>query len=192
MILVSLRRDHVVDDKLWEMVEQANHLTKGDYASWDNNAPTLLPLMERILVLAREQEDWRVYFYDMAKLFWYTRRSTVNNISLALKISEMFHFDYEQHVGENAGTFAGEWRVDLAARILSFYCEYPQIDDSKIARMLDIFRDCETRYGSDWNYGNYTEIMTLALLNRDEDLAKESANKLKKQILPITVMSVPM
>lgn len=180
MILESLKRNHVMDEKVWEMVERANHLTQGDYDSWDNNAPALVPLMERILVLAREQEDWQVYFYDMAKLFWYIRRSSVNNIPLALKISEMFHHDYEQRVGEGVGPFAREWRVDLAAKILSFYCEYPQIDDGKIARMLAIFRDCEARYGSDWNYGDYTEVMELALFNRDKELAKEAAKKLEK------------
>lgn len=180
MILESLKRRNVADDKLWEMVDRANHLTQGGYKIWDDNAPALVPLMERILVLAREREDWQVYFYDMAKLFWYIRRSTVNNIPLSFKISEMFHHDFEQRLGESVGTFAREWRVDLAANILSFYCEYPQIDDSKIVRMLEIFQECEARYGSDWNYGNYQSVMKLALLNRDMELAKEAADKLKK------------
>ena len=180
MILESLKRRNVADDKLWEMVDRANHLTQGGYESWDDNAPALVPLMERILALAREREDWQVYFYDMAKLFWYIRRSSVNNIPLSFKISEMFHHDFEQRLGESVGPFAREWRVDLAAKILSFYCEYPQIDDGKIARMLQIFRECEARYGSDWNYGDYTSVMNLALLNRDKELAKEAADKLKK------------
>lgn len=180
MILESIKRNHVADDKLWEMVNRANHLTLGDYDSWDNNAPALVPLLERILVLSREREEWQIYFYVMAKLFWYIRRSTVNNISLSFKLSEMFHRDFEQRVGENVSSFASEWRVDLAAKILSFYCEYPQIDDAKIARMLEIFRECEARYGGDWNYGSYTAVMNLALFNRDKKLAEEAAGKLKK------------
>ena len=180
MILESLKRRNVADDKLWEMVERANHLTQGGYESWDANAPALVPLLERILVRARELEDWQVYFYDMAKLFWYIQRSTVNNIPLSFKISEMFHHDFEQRLGEGVGSFAREWRVDLAAKILSFYCEYPQIDDGKIARMLEIFRECEARYGGDWNYGDYPCVMDLALLNQDKELAKEAADKLKK------------
>lgn len=180
MILESLKRNHVADDKLWEMVDRANQLTQGGYESWDNNAPALVPLMERILVLAREREEWQVYFYDMAKLFWFIRRSTVNNIPLSFKISEMFHYDFEHRLGENVSVFGREWRVDLAAKILSFYCEYPQIDDGKIKRMMEIFRECEERFGSDWNYGGYTAVMNLALLNKDKEMAEEAAEKLKR------------
>ena len=49
MILGSLKRNHVTDDKLWEMVEQAHRLTMGGYDVWDDNGPVLVPLMERIL-----------------------------------------------------------------------------------------------------------------------------------------------
>ena len=59
-ILGAFERKHVADDKLWELVEQANQLTEGDYEDWDNNAEALVPVLERILPLAREEEDWQV------------------------------------------------------------------------------------------------------------------------------------
>lgn len=61
-ILGAFERKHVADDKLWELVEQANQLTEGDYEDWDNNAEALVPVLERILPLARERGDWQVYF----------------------------------------------------------------------------------------------------------------------------------
>ncbi len=179
MILGQVQRNHVIDDKLWELVQRANHLTEGGYEVWDDNAAALVPVMERILVLSREREEWQIYFYDMAKLFWFIRRSTVNNIPLSFKISEMFHHDFTQRLGENVGSFGSEWRVDLASKILSFYCEYPQMDDRKIERMMDVFCECEKRYGGQWNYGNYTAVMDFALLNKDKALAEEAAKKLK-------------
>ena len=47
MILEALKRNHVEDDKLWEMVSRANQLTCGDYKSYDDNAAALVPLMDR-------------------------------------------------------------------------------------------------------------------------------------------------
>lgn len=180
MILGQVERNHVIDDKLWELVKKANHLTEGGYDVWDDNAAALVPVMERILALSKERQEWQIYFYDMAKLFWYVRRSTVNNIPLSFKLSEMFHYDFTQRLGENVGVFGREWRVDLASKILSFYCEYPQIDDGKLERMLGVFRECESRYGGEWNAGDYTSVMELALLNRDKKLAEEAAGKLKR------------
>ena len=179
MILRSLKRNDVADDKLWEMIDRANKLTKGSYGSWDNHALVLVPLMKRILSLSKEREDWQVYFYDMAKLFWLIRRARINDIPLAFKLAEMFHQDREQHLGEETSQFARGWRVNLAAKILAFYLEYPQIDDRKIHHMLEIFLEYEEKYGSQWNYGDYEKIMRLAVLNKDKELARKAAKKLK-------------
>ena len=179
-ILGAFERKHVSDDKLWEFVYQANQLTQGDYDDWDNNAQALVPLMERILPLAREREDWQVYFYDMAKLFWFVRRTKVNRLHLAFQLAERFHQDYAQQLGEYVGQFGKEWQVNLAADILGFYCEYPQIDDQKMERMLGIYLDLSSKYGSAWNNGNYREVLRLALLNKDQELAKKAVKKLKK------------
>ncbi len=54
MILEDLKRNDVVDDKLWEMIDRANKLTEGGYPSWDSNAQVLIPLMKRILSLSKE------------------------------------------------------------------------------------------------------------------------------------------
>lgn len=180
MILGGLGRRNVTDDKLWELVEQANHLTQGGYDDWDANAQALVPVMERIMMIAREREEWQVYFYDMAKLFWFVRRTKVNNIRLAFQIAEMFHQNYQSHIGEIVNAFSREWLVNIAGDILGFYSNYPQIDDRKMEEMLGIYRDCEEKYGSDWNYGDYTSIMWLALMNHDKELAKEAARKLKR------------
>ena len=66
MILRELKRERVKDGRLWEMIDQANKLTAGSsYESWDDNIGALAPLMERILLYAREKEEW-----EMA-IFWY-------------------------------------------------------------------------------------------------------------------------
>ena len=91
MILGGLKRNLVEDDRLWELVKRANHLTEGSYESWENNAPVLVPLMERILVRAREKEDWLVYFFDMSRLFWLIRRNGVNDLRRAFQLAELFH-----------------------------------------------------------------------------------------------------
>lgn len=75
MILRELKRERVKDGRLWEMIDQANKLTAGSsYESWDDNIGALAPLMEKILLYAREKEEWEIYFGDMAQLFWMVRR----------------------------------------------------------------------------------------------------------------------
>lgn len=180
MILDALKRKHVEDDKLWTMVDRANKLTTGSYTNWDDNAAVLVPLMDRILIRAREMEDWQVYFYAMARHFWFVRRTAVNDIRRAFRISEMFHRDCARHVGENASVFAKEWRVNIAARVLGFYLDYPQVDDAKMEQMLGIFLDYEKRYGSSWNLGDYNTVMWMALVNRDKKLAETARKKLSK------------
>ncbi len=180
MILGDLKRSRVADDKLWEMVNRANHLTTGGYSSWDDNAPALVPLMERILARAREMEDWHVYFYDMSRLFWLVRRNKVNDLRRAFRLAELFHRDSALHVGKQAGQTAQEWRVQVTALILGFYLDYPQIDDGKIQQMLGIFREFHERYGSEWNNGDYQKVMSLAKMNRDRELAEEAKRKLER------------
>ena len=180
MIFGGLGRKNVINDKLWELMEQANHLTQGGYDDWDANAQTLVPLMERMMQISKEKEEWQVYFYVMARLFWFVQRENVNNTRLAFQMAEMFHQDYQKHLGEAVSAFGREWRVNVAGDILEFYSNYPQIDDRQMEHMLEIYRECEEKYGSDWNYGDYTSMMWLAILNRDKELAEEAAGKLKK------------
>ena len=180
MILEALKRKHVNDDKLWEMVNRANKLTTGSYSSWVDNAATLVPLMERILLRSKENEEWKVYVYAMSKLFWLVRRAAGEELRRAFRLSEMFHQDCAQNLGEKLGRFEREWLVDMAAQVLGFYLDYPQIDDAKIEQMLNIFLDNEQRYGSSWNYGDYEIILRYALLNRDKKLAETAKKKLSR------------
>ncbi len=180
MILEALKRNHVEDDKLWEMVSRANQLTCGDYKSYDDNAAALVPLMDRILLRSREKGDSRVYFYAMAKFFWLLERVAINDIRRRFQISEMFHRDIRQWDVKNVGRFEGEWRVSIAARILNFYLDYPQVNEDKLEQMLEIFLDLEQRYGSDWNCGDYYVVMVLAASKQDKKLAETARKKLSK------------
>ena len=130
MILESLtNRKYVPDDRIWEMIKRANSLTEGGYAVWDDNALTLVPLLKRILARAKEVRDLQIYFYVMGKTFWYVRRDGVDDIRFAFQISEMFHQAHAEHLAEETTRFGREYYVDTAARILSFYMKYPQIND---------------------------------------------------------------
>ncbi|MCI8371190.1 MAG: hypothetical protein HFI75_02105 [Lachnospiraceae bacterium] len=179
MILNALGKKNISDEKLLQLIEQANHLTQGGYNDWDNNAETLTPVLQKILLRSREVQDWQAYFYTMSRLQWYVLRSGVNQPSIAFQIAELFHQDYQQHIGENISRFAGEFRVNIAAEILDFYACYPQIDDAKLTQMLEIYRDCAARFGSNWNNGDYTALMTLALLHKDQAMAEEAAERLQ-------------
>ncbi len=180
MILGSLKRNHVTDDKLWEMVEQAHRLTMGGYDVWDDNGPVLVPLMERILARSKEKGEWQVYFYDMEMLFWLIRREAVNDIPKAFKLGEVFHRDIALGLGEGAGKSAQEWQVSMAADLLNFYLGYPQIDDGKIRHMLDLFLELHRRFGSSWNNGDYKKVLDLAFLDQDDALAELARRKLEK------------
>lgn len=178
MILEALKRKHVEDDRLWEMVNRANQLTNGSLKCCDDNAVVLVPLMEKILVRSREKEDWRLYFYAMAKLFWLLRRKSIYNIRRCFQLSEIFHRDNLPGVRENSGVFEGEWRVDMAGMLLDFYMDYPQINGSKLEQMEEIFFSLEQRYGTDWNRSDYHAVMRLAMQKRDKKLAETARKKI--------------
>lgn len=179
MILRELKRERVKDGRLWEMIDRANKLTAGSsYESWDDNIGALAPLMEKILLYAREKEEWEIYFGDMAQLFWMVRRERVSDIPRAFKLAELFHRDYALGL-EKKDDGSGFRRVDMAAQILDFYREYPQIDDEKIEILLEIFRNLREWKGGR-NYANYAQIMRLAFLNRDKELAEEAKKEVEK------------
>ncbi len=182
MILEDLKRNDVVDDKLWEMIDRANKLTEGGYPSWDSNAQVLIPLMKRILSLSKERREWKVYFYDMMRLFRLSRRDKINDIPLTFQVAEMFHQDYALHLNEKIGYLKKNWHnliPSLASMILRFYLDYPQIDDQKINRMLEIFLECEDYYGNQLTCGDYLRVMTLAVLNKDKELAEQARKKIQ-------------
>lgn len=179
MILRELKRERVKDGRLWEMIEQVNKLTReNSYESWEDNAGTLVPLMERVLLYAREKGDWETYFCNVAQLLWLVQRRKTKDISRAFKLAEFFHRDYALGLAENDDG-SGFRRVDAAALILDFYREYPQIDDEKIEVMLGIFRNLREWKGGG-NYSNYAQVMKLAFLNRDKELAEEAKEKVEK------------
>lgn len=179
MILESFTtRKYVADDKLWEMIKRANNLTQGGFSSWDDNAPVLVPLLKRILARAREVRDWQIYFYVMGKALWYIGRDDVQDTRFAFQISEMFHQAYREGLAAETTRFGREYFVDAAARILDLYMQYPQIDDVKMGQMLSIFLECEEKYGTVWNAGNYVCVLSAALLDRDGELIEKSKKKL--------------
>ena len=180
MILESLtNRKYVPDDRLWEMIKRANSLTEGGYSVWDDNAMTLVPLLKRILARAKEVRDLQIYFYVMGKAFWYVRRDGVDDIRFAFQISEMFHQAHAEHLAEETTRFGREYYVDTAARILSFYMKYPQINDEKMKQMLSIFLESDEKYGTVWNAGSYDKIMRYALFEEDLHLAGRAKKKLE-------------
>lgn len=183
MILEEIKRSEVRDGRLWGMIEKANELTRsGAYASWDENAATLIPLMKRILSLARKLEEWEIYFYDMSMLFRLSRRPRINDVRLTFQVAEMFHQDWAGNLEEKIGRLGKRWHklvASIASMILRFYLDYPQIDDGKISRALNIFLECEERYGSSWNQGDYCRVMELAVINRDKELAEVARKKLE-------------
>ena len=171
MILEDLKRNDVVDDKLWEMIDRANKLTEGGYPSWDSNAQVLIPLMKRILSLSKERREWKVYFYDMMRLFRLSRRDKINDIPLTFQVAEMFHQDYALHLNEKIGYLKKNWHnliPSLASMILRFYLDYPQIDDQKINRMLEIFLECEDYYGNQLTCGDYLRAVSYTHLRAHE------------------------
>ncbi len=182
MILEDLKRNDVVDDRLWEMIDRANKLTEGDNSSRDSNAQVLIPLMKKILSLSKERREWKVYFCDMMELFRLSRRPKINDVPLTFQVAEMFHQDYALHLDEKIGYFKKNWHhriPSLASMILRFYLDYPQIDDQKINRMLEIFLECEDYYGNQLTCGDYLRVMTLAVLNKDKELAEQARKKIQ-------------
>lgn len=179
-ILGALSGGRVEDERIRTLADRANELTEEGYQKWYDNSPVLIPLMERILVLARETENWDIYFYDMARLFWLAKGTPKEQRTLAFRIAERFHRDYRMHLGEDVSRFGAEWRCSLAGTILEFYTNYPEIDDEKMDRMLEIYRDCAGRCETRWTCGTYGCMTDMARVNRDLRMAEEAMEKLKK------------
>ena len=178
MILTIRKWQTNNDEKLWELVCEANALAPGNCTDdWVANAPALVPVMERILLLARQRDALSIYFYDMSQLFWLVQE--VENYQVAFRLAEMFHRDYQDGLAEHATLYGKKLIVSMAARIVDFYSYFPQIDDDKMAQMLEIYRDCNRRYGCEYNDGDYSILMRVAILSDNRELAEEAALRME-------------
>lgn len=180
MILGQLKRTNVKDDKLWTLIERVNKLSGDEPKTYEDNAQLLMPLLDRILICSRENEDWQVYFYTMAQFLWLVLYNDVKDIRRAFQISEMFHRRIMQGTEEDVSSFAKEWMVNIAAKILVFYLDYPQVNDEKLDQMLNLFLDLDRRYNSSRNCEEYYAVMWTAQMNRDKKLAEVARKRLSQ------------
>lgn len=176
----GLTKEQVKDARLWTMIDRVQRMTSGEYRSCDDHASTLVPLMDRILLRAKEQKEWSVYFYAIAQFLWLVQRTAINDIHRRFQLSELFHRDSVKYQNEEINAFGREWQANTAAKILQLYLDYPQIDDAKMEQMLELFQDYVQRYGRRWNYADYNVVMWMALTNQDRQLAETARKTLAK------------
>lgn len=176
-----LKTSNIQSQEIVKLVEKANQLTDGDgYQLYDTNAESLCRVLDKILILAKQEKEWYCYFVTFYKMFYLLDRTEQHK--KILKYAEIFYHDctlyFEQAVASYPDVNVGEYSTLSYDMIYSTYKKFPQIDDEKMNRFMETFRETVYRYGSAKEY--YSDMLKLALLYRDVDMARQNKEILEQ------------
>jgi len=180
-IFGNLKRRYVQSEEILKIMNKANNLTDGDgYQLYDDNAESLGRMLDRILMIARQEKEWYCYFYTLYEMLYLLDRQ--NKYKKMLKYAEVFYRDSELYmdtaVSNYPDTDIGEYSTWSYNMIFGVYDSFPQITDDKMEEFIERYRESIRKYGGDKSY--YGDMLSLALLYGDKKQAKLAKESLEQ------------
>lgn len=177
----SIERNHVQSPELLKLIDKANQLTDGDgYKLYDDNAESLERVLDKILVLAKQEKEWYCYFIVLYEMLYLLDRSEKH--MKVLKYAEIFYRDsklyFDLAVSNHPGTGLGNYATWSYGMIYSTYKKFPQITDEKMQTFMESFRKTALQYGDPKEY--FHDMLKLALVYRDKEMAKQNKEGLEQ------------
>lgn len=180
-IFGNLKSRYVQSEEILRLIGKANNLTDGDgYQLYDDNAESLDRILDRILMAAKQEEEWYCYFYTLFEMLYLLYRK--NKYKKMLRYAEVFYRDSELYmdtaVSNYPDTDIGEYSTWSYNMIFGVYVDFSQITDDKMEEFIERYRESIRKYGGDKSY--YGDMLQLALLYRDEKAAKPAKEGLEQ------------
>lgn len=180
MMLTGIRTDRLASGELAGLVKKVRLFTNGGYDLYDKNEAAILRLLDKILVLAKKEKEWYLYFDALYCILYQLNRG--DNFKAILKYAEIFFRDSALHMERELpnypGTDMGETNSYCYANIFAAYSGFYQINDEKMETFMGMYKETVLKYGGAVHY--YNKEMCLAVLYRDRDRLKRAKNNFEK------------
>ena len=91
MMFSSFKTEYMDSEELRRLVNQIKTLTRGGYDAYDANAKTILRCLDKILLRAKEEKEWYLYFRALYYMLYELNRQG-NSDKKILKYAEVFYY----------------------------------------------------------------------------------------------------
>lgn len=175
MMYNKIKVGMISSEEIMKLVGRAQELTRGGYDLYDENYKPLSSILKKLLKLAKQEQEWYLYFDTIDNLMYLDGRN--NNYAEIVKYAEVFYKDSVQYMDREIPNYPNVpmaylniWIYD---EIFGAYYQYYQIDDAKMDLFMKKFEKAALQYGKTYVY--YECELKLSLLYRDADRAKAAA-----------------
>lgn len=178
-IFGNFKRQYLLSEEISSLINKANMLTDGEYKLYDVNADSLERILDRILVIARQEKEWYCYFFTLFEMLYVLYRN--DKCIKILKYAEIFYRDsavyMDTAVLNYPYTDIGEYST-WSYNIISYvYRKFPQITDEKMEAFMEQYKEAVKKYGGEKAY--YEDELKLALMYKDIKRAKQAKEGLE-------------
>ncbi|MFG6376788.1 MAG: hypothetical protein K1W19_00445 [Lachnospiraceae bacterium] len=181
MMFSSFKTEYMDSEELRRLVNQIKTLTRGGYDAYDANAKTILRCLDKILLRAKEEKEWYLYFRALYYMLYELNRQG-NSDKKILKYAEVFYYDQQLYMDRElpnySNTNMSETNTDCMDIIFSVYRGYCQIQDEKMDDFMRMFEKCALKYGHEYIY--YNALIRLGLLYHDMNMVKKGKENFEK------------
>lgn len=180
MMLSWVRIDRMSSRELINLVNQVRSLTNGGYDRYDQNEDTIIRLLDKILVLSKEEKEWYLYFDALYCMLYILKRG--GNHRKILKYAEIYYKDsalyMDREIPNYRDTDLAETNTYCYSNIFDAYLGYYQIGDEKMETFMKMYEETVMKYGGQVHY--YRDEMRLAALYRDKERLRRAKNNFEK------------
>ncbi len=184
MMFSGFKTECMDSEELRRLVNQIKTLTRGGYDAYDANAETILRCLDKILLLAKEEKEWYLYFRALYYMLYELNRQD-NGDRRILKYAEIYYKDQKLYMDRELpnypNTAMSETNTDCMDVIFSVYRGYYQIQDKKMDEFMKLFEECALKYGHEYLY--YNALIKLGILYRDINMVKKGKENFEKSVL---------
>jgi len=179
-MMLSRVRTEKMSPELSNLVMQVRLFTAGGYDMYDQNKDTIIRLLDKILALAKKENEWYLYFDALYWMLYILSRG--ENHKKILKYAEIYYKDralyMDREIPNYPGTDMAETNTYCYTTIFGAYFGYYQISDEKMEAFMKIYEETVRKYGGQVYY--YKDEMTLAGLYRDKERLRQAKNHFEK------------
>lgn len=169
--------------ELRKLVKQFDSLTDttNGYSCYRQNANTLKRLLDKIMVLAKEEKEWYLYFNAIHEVFFVLDRIDGKSKEM-LKYAEIYYRNKELYMDMAlpyyADTNLSALNNYIMEDIFHVYREYYQITDKKMDAFMELYKECAEKYEKSWTY--YNSLIDLGLLYHNKEMVVTGKENFEK------------
>lgn len=169
--------------ELRKLVKQFDNLTdtRDGYSCYTQNARTLQRLLDKIMVLAKEEKEWYLYFHAIHEVLFILNRIDGKSKEV-LKYAEIYYRDKELYM-DMALPYYTDTNLSainnyIMEDIFGVYRGYYQITDKKMDAFMELYKESAKKYEKGWTY--YNSLIDLGLLYHDKEMVVEGKENFDK------------